>query len=98
MIKPLIELPLEWDDANRDHAQRHGVTEEEINQAIGNPHEIAPARRNDGTELEARYLVHGTTDAGRRITVVIKYPVTLRREWGELELDLARPITAYERK
>jgi hypothetical protein len=40
--KPIIELPLEWDDANRDHAQRHGVTEDE-------------------------------------------------------ELDLARPITAYER-
>jgi len=36
-------------------------------------------------------------DSGRRIFVVIKYPVTIHRAWGEQDLDLARPITAYER-
>jgi uncharacterized DUF497 family protein len=95
--KPTIELPLEWDDVNRDHAQRHGVTEDEINQAVRNPHEIFATYKDDGSRHEDRYLLHGTTDGGRRITVVIKYPVTIRRAWGKQELDLARPITAYER-
>ena len=44
---------------------------------------------------KTRYMLHGTTDGGGRITVVIK--VTVRRAWGKQELDLARPITAYER-
>lgn len=55
----------------------------------------AVSYKDGGTRHEDRYLLHGTTDGGRRITVVIK--VTVRRAWGKQELDLARPITAYER-
>lgn len=41
-------------------------------------------------------MLRGTTDGGRRIVVVFTYPIFVRREWGVLELDMARPVTAYD--
>jgi hypothetical protein len=42
----------------------------------------AVSYNDGGTRHEDRYLLHGATDGGRPITVVIKYPVTVRRAWG----------------
>lgn len=52
--------------------------------------------RHTRTTVLGTKIVICTTDGGRRVTVVIK-SVAIRRAWGEQELDLARPITAYER-
>ncbi|MFD0536772.1 hypothetical protein ACFQY7_26625 [Actinomadura luteofluorescens] len=41
-------------------------------------------------------MLRGTTDGGRRIVVVFTYPIFVHREWGVLELDMARPVTAYD--
>ncbi|MFG2021979.1 hypothetical protein [Actinomadura geliboluensis] len=93
---PIIELPLEWDEGNLVHAQAHGVKKEEIEQVVRNGHDLLQSRLKDGTPVPDHYLLVGATDEGRAVTVVIKYPVTLKREWGVQELEMARPITAYE--
>ncbi|WP_433373947.1 hypothetical protein [Streptosporangium sp. CA-115845] len=38
----------------------------------------------------------GVTDAGRCVTVVVLYPVARKRDWGVYELEIARPVTAYD--
>ncbi|MFG1861920.1 hypothetical protein [Microbispora bryophytorum] len=92
---PIIELPLYWDEANLTHAQGHGVSHDEIEQVVRNGPEVRQARRNGEAVLD-HYLLVGVTDAGRRVTVVILYPVTLQRDWGPYEMEMARPITAYD--
>ncbi|MEO3854205.1 hypothetical protein [Acrocarpospora sp. B8E8] len=92
---PIIELPLDWDEANLDHAQRHGVTREEIEQVVRNEPDVYQSRKN-GEPILDHYLLEGVTDAGRRVTVVALYPVTKIRDWGEYEMEIARPITAYD--
>ncbi|GAA1008157.1 hypothetical protein Aple_071080 [Acrocarpospora pleiomorpha] len=92
---PIIELPLDWDEANLGHAQRHGVTREEIEQVVRNEPDVYQSRKN-GEPIPDHYLLVGVTDAGRRVTVVVLYPVTKIRDWGEYEMEIARPITAYD--
>jgi uncharacterized DUF497 family protein len=89
-----FELPLDWDEANVWHTGGHGITRAEVEQAARNDHRIF--RLPDGGHDEERYLLRGATDGGRRIVVVFAYPVFVRREWGVQELDVARPITAYD--
>ncbi|TDD83587.1 hypothetical protein E1293_14300 [Actinomadura darangshiensis] len=93
---PTIELPLEWDEGNLVHAQAHGVKKEEIEQVVRNDHDLLQSRMKDGTPVPDHYLLVGETDEGKAITVVIKYPVTLERDLGTQELEMARPITAYD--
>ena len=94
--RPIIELPLDWDEANLDHAQRHGVTRDEIEQVVRNGPAVYQSRDRSGAPIADHYLLDGATDAGRRVTVVVLYPVTKLRDWGEYELEVARPITAYD--
>ncbi|GAA0393987.1 hypothetical protein Acor_66600 [Acrocarpospora corrugata] len=93
---PIVELPLDWDEANLDHAQRHGVTRDEIEQVVRNEPDVQQSRNRDGEAIPDHYLLVGSTDEGRRVTVVVLYPVTKLRDWGEYELEIARPITAYD--
>jgi hypothetical protein len=74
---PIIELPLNWDEANLAHAQRHGVSRQEIEQVVRNIPEVRQARRN-GEAIADHYLLVFVTDADRRITLVVLYPVTLK--------------------
>ncbi|MET8007009.1 hypothetical protein [Nonomuraea glycinis] len=92
---PLVELPLDWDEGTLSHALRHGVSRDEIEQVVRNLPEMRQSRKN-GEHIPDHYLLVGVTDAGRRVTVVILYPVTKRRDWGTYELEIARPVTAYD--
>lgn len=66
---------------NLDHATRHGVSAEAIEQVIANATEFRRSKySSDRRRIEAR------TDQGRRVVVVIQ--LTGRRH--------ARPITAWE--
>jgi hypothetical protein len=57
------------------HAQRHSVSRQEIEQVVRNFPEVCQARRN-GVAIVDHYLLVGVTDADRRITVVVLYPIT----------------------
>ncbi|MER6828534.1 hypothetical protein ABT352_21325 [Streptosporangium sp. NPDC000563] len=92
---PIIELPLDWDESNIDHAQRHGISREEIEQVVRNLPDVRQSRRG-GKPVPDYYLLEGVTDAGRRVTVIVLYPVTRKRDWGVYELEIARPVTAYD--
>lgn len=76
---------IEWDDANREHATRHGVTVEEITQALLN----APTVRRNRKGRSGDYYASGMTDGGRAITVVVAWGPTRR---------VLRPITAWEQR
>jgi hypothetical protein len=76
---------IEWDDANRGHATRHGLTTEEITQALLNN----PTMRRNRKGRAGDYYVLGATDGGRRITVVVA------RDSGRRVLG---PITAWEQR
>jgi hypothetical protein len=73
---------IEWDDANLEHATRHGVSSSEIEQVLRSGPTYRANRRGTGD-----YLAEGATEGGRRIRVVIAYD-TIRRS--------ARPIAAWE--
>ena len=75
----------DWDDANTGHVARHGVTTEEVEQALANdPLLVLAAQKRSGEE---RVLCAGLTDAGRPIQFVY----TMRR--GRI-----RVITAHTAK
>jgi hypothetical protein len=74
---------IEWDDANLVHATRHGVTADEIDQALGN----RPVYRRNKRGRSADYLALGATEGGRRIVVAVQWCAETRR---------VRPITAWE--
>ncbi|HAL47893.1 MAG: BrnT family toxin [SAR202 cluster bacterium] len=68
---------LSWDEQCEDHIARHGVTFEEVEQAVGN---LEYVRRSRGY-----YLTLGQTDAGRYLVVILDdegdgvwHPVTAR--------------------
>lgn len=74
---------IEWDDANLEHATRHGVSADEIDQAISAPKRIA---RNKKARA-ASHLLLGQTRGGRWIKVAIRYDAASAR---------VRPVTAWE--
>ncbi|MGH9785887.1 MAG: BrnT family toxin, partial [Terriglobia bacterium] len=74
-------LQFEWDDGNRNHVARHGVTPEEAEQAMANS--LLPAETN-WRRGELRTVCVGSTDTGRRLGVVY----TVRS-------GLIRIVTAY---
>ena len=76
---------IEWDDANREHATGHGVTVDEINQALLN----APALRRNRKGRSGDYYAAGATDGGRRIVVVVAW---------DPGRGVLRPITAWEQQ
>jgi uncharacterized DUF497 family protein len=57
-----------WDDWNREHIARHGVTPEEAEEIV--EHAIAPFPRDEG---EGKYIVWGRTEVGRYLQVVFAY-------------------------
>ena len=58
----------DWDDANTSHIARHGVTPEEVEQALANqPLAVLAEQKRRG---EKRVLCAGLTDAGRPLQFV----------------------------
>lgn len=74
---------IDWDDANLYHATRHGVTAEEIEQAIANATTVRRNRRNRSGNVR----IDAETDAGRKVVVIAAH--------GPWRRSL-RPITAWE--
>ena len=79
-----------WDDANRGHIARHGVTCDEAEQVVERAR--APFPQNAG---EDRLLVWGATLAGRMLQVVyvlkkqdeVDYEALAMEVWGDLGAD-----------
>lgn len=74
---------IEWDDSNSGHATRHGVTVDEITQALLNNPRVHRNRKGRTGDL----YVAGETDGGRQIIVVVAWDIDRR---------VVRPITAWE--
>lgn len=64
-------LAFDWDDANRNHLARHGVTPEEAEQAILDPHLIVGDIEEIGDEERNRVI--GMTRKGRILTVAFTF-------------------------
>jgi uncharacterized DUF497 family protein len=66
-------VKFDWDDANTGHIARHGVTQQEVEQAFANnPVVVLATQKRSGEE---RVLCAGLTDAGRPLQFVY----TMRR-------------------
>jgi uncharacterized DUF497 family protein len=76
----------EWDGANEFHALRHGVSREEIEEAIIHASLIRKAR-------SGAYLAYGQTLDGRFVLVVFDY-----KGRGKVRPFSARPLTDTEKK
>jgi uncharacterized DUF497 family protein len=76
---------IEWDDENRGHATRHGVTVDEITQVLLKE----PTMRRNRKGRSGDYYAFGVTDGGRRIVVVVAWDPGRR---------VVRPITAWEQR
>ncbi|MEO3786245.1 hypothetical protein ABGB12_23200 [Actinocorallia sp. B10E7] len=103
MIRIPDKIPdlLDWDEVNLDHAQRHGISRAEIEQAVRNPHRVVPAPPGDWSEPEGtiRLLMFGETDGGLRLLAVFAWPAYADYGNGVTQIftDRARPITAFKR-
>ncbi len=79
----------DWDEANREHIGRHGVTPEEAEQVLAsNPLEIE-SREHQG---ELRTVCLGRTEAGRALLVVY----TMRNE--KIRIITAYPVSRKKRR
>jgi uncharacterized DUF497 family protein len=76
---------IDWDEDNREHATRHGISADEITQALLNQPTIHRNRKGRSGD----YYALGTTDGGRKIVVVLAWDADRR---------VVRPITAWEQR
>jgi uncharacterized DUF497 family protein len=76
----------EWDDANKFHAVRHGVSREEIEETIVHASLIRKGR-------SGVYLAYGQTLDGRFVLAVFDY-----KGRGKARPFSARPLTDIEKK
>lgn len=74
---------IDWDDNNILHATRHGVSIDEIEQAIANAATARPNRRKRSGDIRNET----EADAGRRVVVIARL---------DRARDRVRPITAWE--
>jgi len=74
---------IEWDDANVEHATRHGVSVQEIEQVIVSATVIRRNKRGRPGDVR----IEASTDGGRQVVVVAAHDAARRR---------LRPITAWE--
>jgi uncharacterized DUF497 family protein len=75
----------DWDDANRDKCQKHGVSLPAVESLFRRPLAVAPDPAH--SRGEARFKAIGKTDEGRGVLIVF----TLRSRAGE---TFIRPISA----
>jgi uncharacterized protein len=75
----------EWDHANRDKCQKHGVSIAAIESAFRRPIAVIPDPRH--STAEERFKAIGVTDEGRHVLIVF----ALRSRGGE---TFIRPISA----
>jgi len=75
----------DWDDANREKCQKHGVSVDEIEALFRGTPRVAPDRKH--SEGEKRFLAVGRNSIGRAMFVVF----TLRNKDSQ---TFVRPISA----
>jgi uncharacterized protein len=75
----------EWDRANRDKCQKHGVSIAAIEDAFRRPIAVYPDPAH--SQAEERFKAIGVTEGGRHVLIVF----TLRGRQGQ---TLIRPISA----
>lgn len=78
----------DWDEANIDHVQRHGVEPNEAEEALLAPDRVPYSGRT--VPGERRYVAVGSTEAGRVLTVVYT------RRGGGIRVITARPASPRE--
>lgn len=79
-----------WDDGNVGHIARHGLTPDEVEEALLDPRRTgAPARNTAG---ERRWAVLGATISGRVLLVVFT------RRAGLVRVITARAASATQRR
>ena len=81
----MLVAGFEWDHANRDKCQKHGVSVDAIETAFGRPIAVVPDPRHSAAE--ERFKAIGITDEGRYVLIVF----ALRIRNGE---TFIRPISA----
>ncbi|XVV09619.1 hypothetical protein ACQP2X_32845 [Actinoplanes sp. CA-131856] len=74
---------IEWDEQNLEHATRHGVSADEIDQVLTGGPEYNRNKKGRSGDL----LATGLTRGGRAVVVVV--------EWRPADA-VVRPITAWE--
>ncbi len=72
-----------WDEDNLEHLARHGIGQEEAEQAFFNRYVITPNKKRHGPR---RYRVDGRTDAGRYLRLIFE-------DFGR---NIARVITGWD--
>jgi hypothetical protein len=81
--------PIYWTERTEGHIARHGITPEEVEEAVfARPQWEAPGRNQS-------HLVYGTTNAGRYLLVVLGDSV---EEPGTWYVVTARDMTQAERR
>jgi hypothetical protein len=83
--RPASVAGFEWDEANRDKCQIHGVSIREIESVFETPVAVLPDPAH--SEAEQRFKAIGVTTGGRHVFVVF----TLRSRGVD---SLIRPISA----
>lgn len=83
-------VEFDWDDANVNHIARHGVTPEEAEEALLDPHRVIISVRS--VENERRWTAVGGTQSGRVLVVVIT------RRWGFVRVVTARDALPREKR
>jgi uncharacterized DUF497 family protein len=78
---------IRWEEWSEDHIAQHGVTPEEVEQALLSRPQWVTKGRNDTT------CVYGTTDAGRHLMIVVS-----DEGRGVAFIVTARNMTDNERK
>jgi len=73
---------LEWDDANVEHLERHGISAEEEEEVL----EGRVVRRRGGADAPDRFRVLGRTVSGRYLTLICQ-----RSQSG-----IVRPFTGWD--
>ena len=81
---------LDWDDDNEKEVWAHRVNTFEVEQCFENAHITYPhpKARSQPERYRDRYIVRGSTGAGRKLVIVVQY---LGSIW-------VRPITAWDDK
>lgn len=65
-MKSVNGVKLSWDEWNREHIKKHGVSEEEVGQAF-------KAKKVVTESYKGRLIVVGKTDKNRLLTIVLSF-------------------------
>ena len=85
MIDKAVSSLFDWDEGNRAHCQKHGVSIAEIEAILRGTPKIAPDLKH--AHLEDRLIAVGRTEQGRPLFVAF----TIRERFGQPTI---RPVSA----